>query len=358
MQCRFRHTLLGVLLAQGPLLLHAQQALTISGRVTSDIGQPLQGASLSLRGMALGAMSREDGRYEFTVPAARASGQTALLEARRLGFRPETTTVRLVSGQNITHNFTLTANPLQLGEVVITGAGTTTTAERIGTVRTSVDSSLLLRANEPNIVNALAAKAPGVTVISQSGSPGASSSIRIRGLNTIQGTGQPLFVVDGTPIYNNTFATGANTGSTDSPNRAADINPDDIASIEILKSAAAAAIYGARAGQGVVLITTKSGQAGQNRWTYRSNMRLDQVNKTIPLQRSFGQGSRGVAAVCAAEDCTLTGSSFGPRLSAGTKTYDHSRDIYRDAWLQEHNLSVAGGSERTTFFLSGALSNQ
>jgi TonB-linked SusC/RagA family outer membrane protein len=358
MRYRFCHTLLGVVLVQAPMLLHAQQAISISGRVMSDVGQPLQGASISVRGMALGAMSREDGRYEFTVPGARVNGQTALLEARRLGFRPETTTVRLVAGQNITHNFTLTANPLQLGEVVITGAGTTTTAERIGTVRTSVDSSLLLRSNETNIVNALAAKAPGVTVTSQSGSPGASSSIRIRGLNTIQGTGQPLFVVDGTPIYNNTFATGANVGSTDSPNRAADINPDDIASIEILKSAAAAAIYGARAGQGVVLITTKSGQAGQNRWSYRSNMRLDQVSQTIPLQRSFGQGSDGVAAVCEAEDCTLTGGSFGPRLAAGTKTYDQARDIYRDAWLQEHNVTVSGGNERTTFFLSGALSNQ
>jgi TonB-linked SusC/RagA family outer membrane protein len=345
---------LGVLAPRAP----AQQALTISGRVQSDVGAPLAGASVALRCMGLGAMTGEDGRYEFSVPAARAGGQRALLEARRLGFRPETLSVSLIAGSNISHDFTLTANPLQLGEVVVTGAGTATTAERIGTVRTAVDSSLIQRAHEPNVVNALAAKAPGVTVTSQSGAPGASASIRIRGLNTIQGTGQPLFVVDGTPIYNNTLATGATTGSTDTPNRAADINPDDIASIEILKSSAAAAIYGARAGQGVVLITTKSGRAGESRWTLRSNFRLDDVNKTIPLQRSFGQGSGGVAATCTRENCALTGSSFGPRLGAGTRTFDHARDIYENAWLQDHALSVSGGSDRTTFFLSGALTNQ
>ena len=344
--------------AMSPALMHAQQSVTITGRVQSDVGQPLPGVAVVLRGMGIGAMSREDGRYDFIVPGARATGQQALLEARRLGFRPETVTVALAPGSTVSRNFTLVANPLQLGEVVITGAGTATTAERLGTVRTSVDSTSIQRALEPNIVNALAAKAPGVEVTSQSGSPGASSSIRIRGLNTIQTTGQPLFIVDGTPIDNTTFATSANTGSTDSPNRAADINPDDIASIEILKSAAAAAIYGARAGQGVVLITTKSGQAGENRWTFRTNLRYDELSQTIPLQRSFGHGSGGRPAVCAAEDCALTGSSFGPRLPEGTKTYDWGRDIYDNAWLQEYSGSVSGGRERTTFFLSGSLSNQ
>ncbi len=355
-----RQTLVAVLAAATtwPVAVWGQNPITVSGRVQSEAGSPLPGVSISLRGFGLGALTREDGSYQFVVPAARATGQAAVLEARRLGFKPDTANVTLTAGQAITHNFTLASNPLQLGEIVITGAGTVTTAERIGTVRTAVDSTLIQRSNETNVVNALAAKAPGVLITSASGSPGSSSSIRIRGLNTIQGTGQPLFVVDGTPIDNSTFATSANTGSTDVPNRAADINPDDIESIEILKSAAAAAIYGARAGQGVVLITTKSGKAGATRATLRSNFRVDQVNKTIPLQRSYGQGSGGQAAVCKAENCSLTGSSWGPKLPAGTKTYDWGRDVYEDGYLYDNSLSVSGGNEKTQFFFSGAATNQ
>src|SRR6185369_12083662 len=258
------------------------QPITVSGSVTNETGQPMQAASVALVGVGLGATTGEDGKYSFTVPAARASGQTATLEARRLGFKPVQFQVTLTPGTAITHDFVLASNPLQLGEVVVTGAGTATQAERIGTVRTPVDSTAIQRANETNVVNALAAKAPGVTVTSQSGSPGSSASIRIRGLNTIQGTGQPLFVVDGSPIDNQTISTSGPTGSTDVPNRAADINPADIASIEILKSGAAAAIYGARAGQGVVLITTKSGKpTGGVNFSFRSTTRVDQLTHSV-----------------------------------------------------------------------------
>ncbi len=342
----------------GAAQARAQEGVTVSGRVTSDLGVPVASVSVAIRSLGVGAMTRDDGRYQFVVPSARVSGQTAVLEARRIGLKPDTAVITLTAGSNVTHDFVLTANPLQLGEVVITGAGTQTTAERIGTVRTSVDSALITRSNETNIVNALAAKAAGVNVTSQSGSPGSSASIVIRGLNTIQGTGQPLFVVDGTPIDNTTMSTTGNVGSTDAPNRASDINPDDIESVEILKSAAAAAIYGARAGQGVVLITTKRGRAGETKWSFRSSARRDEVNRTIPLQRSFGQGTGGNAATCTVEDCTLTGSSFGPRLAAGTRTYDHGRDIYTNGALYDNALAVSGGTERTSFFLSGAASNQ
>ncbi|MEW5917823.1 MAG: carboxypeptidase regulatory-like domain-containing protein, partial [Gemmatimonadota bacterium] len=116
MPITIRHTLAA--LVAGALFIptsaHAQQSVTIAGRVQSDVGTPLQGAAVALRGMGLGAMSREDGRYEFTVPSARATGQSAILEARRLGFRPETVTVTLTAGTNINRDFTLTANPLQL----------------------------------------------------------------------------------------------------------------------------------------------------------------------------------------------------------------------------------------------------
>jgi TonB-linked SusC/RagA family outer membrane protein len=349
---------LGASLALVSAQARAQQSTTISGTVTGENAAPVSGASVFLEGMGLGTQTDPDGRYTFTVPAARATGQQATLTARRIGLKPESRQVTLRPGATLTENFTLAANPLQLGEVVVTGAGTTTSSERIGTVRTAVDSQAIVQANTPNVVAALAGKAPGVEIREQSGSPGASTYIRIRGLNTIQGTGQPLFIVDGTPIDNSTISTTGSIGSTDTPNRASDINPEDIASIEILKSAAAAAIYGARAGQGVVLITTKSGHAGPPRYTLRSNTRVDQVTGTEPLQREFGQGSAGAFSPCASLDCNLTSGAWGPRLAAGTPTFDHSKEIYNDGYLFDNALSVSGGSDRTTFFLSGASTNQ
>jgi TonB-dependent SusC/RagA subfamily outer membrane receptor len=300
MHCRLTATaLLGAVAWTSLARAQTPQPIAVSGKVVNETGQPMQGASVSFVGLGMGAMTAEDGRYAFSVPAARASGQAATLEARRLGYKPVSVQVTLTAGTPITHDFTLAANPLQLGEVVVTGAGTATQAERIGTVRTPVDSAAIQRSNETNVVNALAAKAPGVVVTSQSGSPGSSASIRIRGLNTIQGTGQPLFVVDGTPIDNSTMSTTGSTGSTDTPNRASDINPEDIESVEILKSSAAAAIYGARAGQGVVLITTKSGKpTGAVNYSLRSTTRLDQLYRSEPLQRLYGQGTGGEGVTC------------------------------------------------------------
>ena len=360
MHCRLTTLVLAASVAW-PQLARAQQPqpITVSGTVVNETGQPMPGASVALVGLGLGSMTDDAGKYSFVVPAARASGQTASLEARRLGYRPASFQVTLTPGTTITHDFSLAANPLQLGEVVVTGAGTATQAERIGTVRTPVDSAAIQRSNETNVVNALAAKAPGVIVTSQSGSPGASSSIRIRGLNTIQGTGQPLFVVDGTPIDNQTIATSDPTGSTDIPNRAADINPADIESVEILKSGAAAAIYGARAGQGVVLITTKSGKpTGAITFSLRSTTRLDQLTHSVPLQRAYGQGTGAEGVTCAGPDCSLTSTSWGPKLAAGTPTWNHATDLFENGQTFDNTLAVSGGSDRTTFYLSGGASNQ
>ena len=343
----------------------AQGEATLTGRVTNESGAPLASASVFLEGMNLGTLTREDGRYSFLVPGARVQGQQVTLTARVIGYRPRSAQLALRPG-TIEQDFTLELNPLRLGEVVVTGAGTATTREKLGNVINSVQGDALVRSNEPNIVSALAGKAPNVEVRSAAGDPGASSYIRIRGVKTIQGTGQPLFVIDGVPIDNSTISTPLTSLGTPAlqtpngqtflsgvsqPNRASDINPNDIESIEILKGAAAAAIYGARAAQGVVLITTKSGRLGATRATLRSSYSWDQVTQGPPLQRRFGQGVI-TSGSCDTDGCFGSPFSWGPELPPGTPTFDHFREMFRTGHMLDNTVTLSGGSERTAFYLS------
>lgn len=340
-----------------------QQEAVISGRVTSEAGAPLPFASVFIEEIRQGTLTGNDGTYRLVVPAARATGQQVTLSARLIGYREQSVPLALTPGPH-TQNFTLVANPLRLGEVIVTGEGLTTTREKLGNVINSVDSSLIRRSNETNVVQALAGKAPNVEINSQAGDPGASSYIRIRGPKTITGTGQPLIVVDGVPIDNTTLSTESNpTAGTVAPNRASDLNPNDIASVDILKGAAAAAIYGARAGQGVVLITTKHGNSGPTRYSLRTNYSFDDVNKKIPLQSKFGHGRNGERPACDALnppilDCNATSSSFGPPLDPGTPIYDHFDELFDTGHIWDNSLSISGGSERTLFYLSGGRTNQ
>src|SRR5690348_7694042 len=297
-------------------------------------------------------MTKDNGVYTMLVPAARVEGQQVTLLARLVGYRARTDTISLTSGI-ITHDFTLAMNPLQLGEIVVTGAGMVTEAKKLGSVRNAVDSSQIQRSSEMNVVEALAGKAPNVDVVGSAGDPGASSFNRIRGLNTINGSGQPLLVVDGTPIDNSTTITGSNVGSTVASNRAIDLNPADIANIEILKGPSAAAIYGARAGSGVILITTKNGQAGPTRATFRSEVQTLTPTNGVQLQRQYGQGANGKAGTCSTVGCTASSSSWGPAVAAGTPTYDHWNDLFRTGYISDNNLTVSGGDDRTLFYLNG-----
>ncbi|MGZ8456228.1 MAG: SusC/RagA family TonB-linked outer membrane protein [Gemmatirosa sp.] len=355
--------LAAAIVAASPLALAAQQAATITGRVLAEGDRPLAAASVFIPTMNLGTTTSATGTYTFTVPASRVTGQTVGLTARLVGFRAQTVQVVLRPG-TITQDFTLVSAPATLSAVVVTGAGTVSTRERLGNVINSVDSSVLQRATQPqNVVSALSGTAPNVIVRTSSGEPGASASIQIRGATSVTGTNQPLFVVDGQPIDNTTISTAqgpadfAGSGSTVSQNRAADINPNDIESVEILKGAAASAIYGARAANGVVLITTKRGRPGATRYSLQSTSTFDRVSQTIPLQRRFGQGTGGNAGQCADPDCFAQLLTWGPALS-GAQTFDHSDEIFKTGSTLDNNLSISGGTERTSFFLSGGLTAQ
>ncbi len=349
-----------------PAAAAAQEAAVLSGRVTGEGATRLAGVTVSLPELGLGALSRDDGTYSLTVPAMRVNRQVVTVTARRVGYKPKTVRVTLNPG-SITQDFLLEANPLQLGEVVVTGAGTATEVEKLGNVRNAVSAELITKANETNLVQSLAGKAPNVQVAQSSGDPGAGSKITIRGLRTLNGDVEPLFVVDGVPVNNSTFSTtnfnpidaGSTTGvggqdvggqleGTSAPNRMIDLNPADIENVEILKGAAAAAIYGARAANGVILITTKHGRSGATRYSLRSSGSDDEVTKFYKLQRSFGQGQRGGAS--------LITRSWGAPLS-GQTTYDHAKEAFDTGHILDNTLNVSGGNDRTTFFLSGNYNN-
>jgi hypothetical protein len=333
----------------------AQQGATVTGKVTAEGGAPVAFASVVLMGMGLGATTREDGVYSIAVPAARVTNQRVDITVRAIGYQASTQQATLSSG-TVTVNFTLTVNPLRLGEVVVTGAGTASSIERLGAVVSTVKSEEIIKSNELNAVQALAAKAPGVVVTSSSGEAGASSFIMIRGQKSIEGTSQPIFVVDGVPVDNSTIVTTEPTAGTQAMNRMADLNP--ATSSRWKSGAAAAAIYGARAGAGVVLITTKRGQAGAPKWNYRVSYSQDEVNTDYPLQTKFGQGTGGQSDPCDGPGCYLTGASFGPALSPGTRTYDHFKEMFESGSTIDNSLSLSGGTERSAFYLSLGNTNQ
>jgi TonB-linked SusC/RagA family outer membrane protein len=353
-----------------PLAAMAQTA-TITGRVVSD-GAPVQAVAVSIAELGLGGITNDSGRYTITVPSARVLGQSVAVTARRVGYRPQTAQVVLVAGQ-VVQDFTLSANPMQLGEVVITGAGTTTEVEKLGNVRNAVSADLIVKANEPNIVQALAGKAPNVNISQSSGDPGAGSSIRIRGIRTLNGSVEPLFVVDGVPVDNSSISTtnfnvvdvggtnlagqdnGGQLEGTSTPNRISDINPNDIENVEILKGAAAAAIYGSRAANGVVLITTKRGRAGPTRYRLNTSFSWDEVTEFYPLQRSYGQGLFGVDPLPCEGFKANCLRSWGPAVTG--QTFDHANEAFRTGHLSDNSLSLSGGTERTSFFLSAGYSN-
>ena len=342
----------------------AQQPATLTGRVTTEAGQPLSSAAIVIEQLGAGATTRADGSYTILIPGARVPSGPVTVTARLVGFKARSAQVDLTSGSAV-QDFNLPDNPLQLGEIVVTGAGTATEVEKLGTGRSSVDSQAIVRSNESNVVNALAAKAPNVEVTSSSGDPGASSFIQIRGLTTITAQdGQPLFVVDGVPVDNsisyNNIASGALNSSAAPPNRAIDLNPDDIENVEILKGAASGAIYGSRAGQGVILITTKHGRPGPTKYSLRSSISLDKHGRLPDFQAKYGLGTAGATPACVpggVVNCRVgfaQAGSWGPNLiGTGTPIFDHSAEMFQDGYTTDNNLTISGGNDRTTFFLSG-----
>jgi TonB-linked SusC/RagA family outer membrane protein len=312
--------------------------------------------------MNIGTLTRPDGTYVLIIPAGRfQAGQTVQLRGQQVGYRAVTQEVTLQEG-TVTQNFMLALDPLRLQEVVVTGAGLVARAERLGTARATVDSAMLQRSAEPNVITALANKAPNLVTTQAGGEPGASTAIRIRGTSTLAGTGQPTIIVDGMPI-NNVTRTGGLLGVGGStlqgpayPNRAFDLNPDDIESIEILKGPAAMSLLGASAGAGgAILITTKRGRPGITRYSLRSELQFDRPIRNLPVQQRFTSGVDGAPTPCYRDrtpGCTHNNPNWGPRIAEGTPVYNHARDLFETGTMWDNTLTMSGGTEATTFYMS------
>jgi TonB-linked SusC/RagA family outer membrane protein len=273
----------------GSLVFFAVQAMaqrTVSGKVTDEKGNPLADVSVLIRGTTTGTITKADGTYTLTVPA----------NAKALVFSSvDKSPVELAIGTQTTINATLKNEDKTMAEVVVTALGIKRSEKALGYAVSKVDPNSLLLKSEPNIMAGLAGKVPGVDIRGGQGAPGAAVRIQIRGVSSFNG-GEPLIVVDGVPYSNNLvnttnpFSGGGTYGS-----GFGDLDPNDIESINILKGAAAASLYGSRAANGVLLITTKSGnpKKGQKTLnvTYKTGYSIERIADIPEFQNDYGAGA-------------------------------------------------------------------
>jgi TonB-linked SusC/RagA family outer membrane protein len=272
--------ILTLLLAFVVQLTFAQEK-TISGVVSDGSGLPLPGATVLIKGTTSGTSSDFDGNYSIQA----AQGSTLVFSF--VGY----TTKEMAVGASNSINVTLQEDAQALEEVVVTALGIKREEKALGYSVQSIKGEGLTEARESNISNALSGKVAGVQVTGTSGSVGASSRIVLRGNSSITGNNEPLYVVDGVPIDNRSFGNAGSGGGVDLPNGAADINPDDIESISVLKGPNAAALYGLRAGNGVIVITTKKGTKGKAFGvSINTNVTFSNPLLLPDYQNSYGQG--------------------------------------------------------------------
>ncbi|HEX6052635.1 MAG TPA: TonB-dependent receptor plug domain-containing protein, partial [Gemmatimonadaceae bacterium] len=370
-----------LMLAASTPAARAQEPVRIQGLVTNDARTPLSGVSVGVASLGVGAFTGDDGRYLITIPADRVpANRQVSLTARRIGFQPVTASINLSAG-TVTKDFILASSPTQLEGVVVTALGITREKSQLGTAMQQVDASELNRTRDQNIVNQLAGKVSGLAVTG-SGTQGGSTKLTIRGSNSILGNNNPLFVVDGIPVSNQARNASPNGGGltsmagVDFGSAINDINPDDVESISVLKGPNAAALYGSRASNGVIVITTKKGRATNNRVAteFSTNYSWDSPSILPDYQNQYGQGFAGeFQFVDGAGGGVNDGAdeSWGPKLDGRlidqftgpqqpwVANPDNVKDFFTGGRTAAANLAFRGGTERANARLSlGAESIQ
>jgi ferric enterobactin receptor len=327
------------------------QTIPISGNVLSNDNTPVVGATVLVKGKKTATQTDNNGA--FTINANKGD----VLVISYVGY---TTQQVRVDGNRI--SVTLAGTEGTLGEVVITALGIKKERKALGYSVTELSAQELMKNKNTNVVNSLAGKVPGVNVTQFSGAPGAGASITIRGGNSTSETrqNQPLFVIDGI-IYDNSTTVTGNTGTdglsrsnTTYSNRVMDVNPEDIETLSVLKGAAAAALYGSRAADGVIIITTKKGAEGKVTVNVNSKISTSWANKLPEAQTTFGPGSYSNNGVLN----TTTYSSYGPKIPSDSTIYDNIHNFFQNGLVYDNNVNVSGGSKYGSFYLSGSNYNQ
>ena len=301
-----RLLLLSVIVIMMPQFPILAQERTVDGRVTAlDNGTPIPGVNVIVKGSTIGTVTDINGYYRINIPDHKGTTLTFSF----IGLATE----EVLVGSKSVIDMVMTADIRQLSEVVVTAVGIESDKKSLGYSIQTVQNEELRNTLEPNIVNTLNQKAAGVYVYSSSGSPGGSASIRIRGNTSVTLENNPLIIVDGVPINNNEVLN--NPSGVDQSNRAIDLNPNDVASITVLKGPAATVLYGIRAANGAIILTTRKGKNGKPKITFSSSYIASKVNMLPGKQSSYAQGRprNGVPTWHGPE--RLEGYSFGPKIS-------------------------------------------
>ncbi len=362
------------------------QEKTISGTVSDNTGLPLPGATVLVKGTSTGTSTDFDGKYSISA------SQGATLVFSFVGY----TTQEISVGSNNTVNVTMKEDAEALEEVVVTALGIKRDEKSLGYAAQNVGAEEITTVRDKNVVNSLSGKIAGVHVTNASSAPGSSSRIILRGVSSIYGNAQPLMVVDGVPIDNNSYSrnnafsssdTNTSDGGVDTPNGLADINQDDIETINVLKGGAATALYGMRGANGVIVITTKSGKMGASKLgiTISSSIQLDQVALMPSYQNSYGEGNN--LDYFEYKDGYGTGNayttglggldeSWGPPLDVGlefiqwnSQLYggkplpwvsapDGTRHFFRTGVITNNNVSLEGSAENSNYRVSMGYMDQ
>ncbi|MCX2679185.1 SusC/RagA family TonB-linked outer membrane protein [Galbibacter sp. EGI 63066] len=320
------------------------QDKTITGTVTdANNGSPLPGVAVILKGTNNGTSTDFDGNY--TINNVPDDGE---LVFSFIGYSSQEVTVQ----GRTTINVGLSESTEELGEVIVTAFGISQEKKALGYAAQSIDAESITETKESNLVSSLQGQVAGVQITNSGGAPGQSARIVIRGINSLNPSAdnQPLFVIDGVPVDNSTVES-PNTPRGLS-NRAADINPADVESMSVLKGAAATALYGVRAANGAVIITTKKGEKGRVKINLNTSVGFEELNRLPELQKQYGQGFSGEY------DPTSFWPSWGAPIDEVAQTEPGHK--YQDNWNRafntgvqtDHSLSVSGGGDVATFYAS------
>lgn len=326
------------------------QNVTVKGTVKDSNGEPIVGAGVLIKGTQTGVTTDIDGNYSINVPA------NATLRFTALSYADQEVPVR--GRANI--SVTLSEDAERLKEATVTAEfGMKRVARSVGASVQSVKAQEIAESGRESFVDALQGRVSGMTITSTGGAPGSSTSVILRSATSISGNNQPLYVVDGVPINNNTLSTqtdfaiddAVNSYGMDFSSRGNDINPEDIESMTILKGAAAAALYGSDASNGAIIITTKKGAAGRGKVSYSNSFRWDMPHGLPEIQNKYANGAYG------ATNYYYT-SRYGGLYPEGMKLYDNMGALLQTGFSQNHNISVEGGTDKITVRGAASITDQ